>query len=298
MGFTADSTVQWNGLALQTNVISPTELNAVIPSSLVSNANQAAVSVTDSAGNITNYLPFSVLQSPSLSAIVSSASFKGNVVSPGEIVSLFGDALTTGVIGILSADALPLPTSISGTSVVVNGIPAPLFAVSNIDGTEQVNFMIPFEVQGSSLATVALLNSGSESVNIQMPIQESHPAIYTIDGHSAIAVHSDGTTLVSAMKPTVAGETIVFYAAGLGALSPSLATNQPAPSAPLSRVAAGCSMSIGGRIAEVQFCGATPTLVGLYQLNVLVPSGVSSGAADVILQVGSQTAETVSIQVE
>ena len=41
-------------------------------------------------------------------------------------------------------------------------------------------------------------------------------------------------------------------------------------------------MTIGGVAAQVQFAGLTPGLAGLYQVNAIVPEGVTPGAAVVL----------------
>jgi uncharacterized protein (TIGR03437 family) len=49
-------------------------------------------------------------------------------------------------------------------------------------------------------------------------------------------------------------------------------------------------VSIGGQNANVSFAGLTPTLVGLYQVNVTMPAGVTPGnAVPVMLTVAGQT---------
>src|SRR6185295_11883433 len=51
----------------------------------------------------------------------------GQAVAPGSLVSIFGTGLAT---SLLQGDTVPLSTSIGGTSVTMNGIPAPLYFVS------------------------------------------------------------------------------------------------------------------------------------------------------------------------
>jgi hypothetical protein len=60
----------------------------------------------------------------------------GKAVAEGSIVSVFGRNLATVT---QSASTLPLPTTLGGTSVAVNGIPAPIFFVS----PEQLNIQLP-----------------------------------------------------------------------------------------------------------------------------------------------------------
>ena len=40
----------------------------------------------------------------------------------------------------------PLPTSLGNVSVTINGNAVPLYSVSNVNGSEQINFQVPFDL--------------------------------------------------------------------------------------------------------------------------------------------------------
>ena len=104
-----------------------------------------------------------------------------------------------------------------------------------------------------------------------------------------VPVYPDGTP-VDSKKPAGAGDILVVYANGLGPVSPSVATGAQAPS-PAATTTSSPTVTIGGVNAEVQFSGLTPGLVGLYQINVKIPAGVTTGAATpVVVQIGGQSA--------
>ena len=87
-----------------------------------------------------------------MSATVNAASHQQGV-APGMIATIFGTGLTRGVNGILQASTSVLPYSINGTSVLVNGVPAPLFAAANVKGQGQINFEVALggSVLGSAI---------------------------------------------------------------------------------------------------------------------------------------------------
>ena len=73
----------------------------------------------------------------------------------------------------------------------------------------------------------------------------------------------------------------------------------PTPAEPLARTTAQPSVIIGGRSATVSFSGLAPGLIGVYQINVQVPSGAATGdAVPISLSIGevNSNAPTIAIQ--
>ena len=67
-------------------------------------------------------------------------------------------------------------------------------------------------------------------------------------------LHQDGVTPVSAQNPAKPNEVVVFFVTGLGALSPALATGEPAS---LNHVG-NPIVAMDGTSAEIFFAGAAP----------------------------------------
>jgi len=88
--------------------------------------------------------------------------------------------------------------------------------------------------------------------------------------------------LIDASHPARRGAYIVIYLVGMGITNPAVATGQQTPSSPLANAVAP-SVTIGGQTATFLFAGLTPGFVGLYQMNVLVPSAVSPGDAQLVV---------------
>ena len=100
-----------------------------------------------------------------------------------------------------------------------------------------------------------------------------------------------GGNLADATAPARAGDVIVIYCSGLGAVEPPLTAGSPAPTASLTRTAEPVSVSIGGVAAQVDFAGLAPGFSGLYQVNTVVPEAVPRGdAIEVLLRVAGQAA--------
>ena len=82
---------------------------------------------------------------PIINTVVNAASFLPGMV-PGSLATLFGKNLSP-------ATGIEFPgaaTSYKGVTVTIQSIQVPLLAVANINGQEQINFQVPFELQASS----------------------------------------------------------------------------------------------------------------------------------------------------
>lgn len=137
--FTSQSTVYWNGTALQTTFVSNTQLSAQVPASDLTAVNQAAITVSSSGtGPASNSLPFSVNAAPPAGNEIAVYSTGGNdlvwdpavakiyVSMPG-VQGDAGDAIgivdpvagTVSSSGFLGSDPAPLSLSDDGQYLYV-----------------------------------------------------------------------------------------------------------------------------------------------------------------------------------
>ncbi len=221
--------------------------------------------------------------------VVNAASL-GRGVGPGTIVSLFGSRLAPLPQG---AARLPLPAQMNTVVVRVNGVPSPLYYV----GPGQVNFHLPFALPAGPI-TLTVTHAGVESVPLTVnPSGASWPGIFTLtqDGQGQGAILIGNTNLVAGefagvpSRPARRDDIIEIYCTGLGRIDgPAPAPGEPAPVSPLARTVETPVVTVGGADAEVLFSGLAPGLVGLYQVNVRVPSGATAGpAVPVVLRMGA-----------
>jgi uncharacterized protein (TIGR03437 family) len=220
--------------------------------------------------------------------VVNAASFTAQV-SPGALASIFGSNFTgTGVDAIAS---LPLPTSLGGVSVLVNGVAAhALYASSS-----QINFQIPWETKAGS-ATVEVSVNGLATAQVNVTVEAAAPGLF-VQGSHAVVQNSD-FSLNSSSNPAKVGGTILTYLTGAGAVSHQPADGAAAGSSPLSEVTSTVTASIGGQTAAVSFAGLAPGFVGLWQVNVVVPSGLTTaGNYPLTVTVGGQTSNSANVSV-
>jgi uncharacterized protein (TIGR03437 family) len=155
------------------------------------------------------------------SSVVNGASFLQGDPGSGGIATLFGTGLSK-VSGIVQAGAMPLPTQIEGTSVLYGGVLAPLFAVVNVTGEEQINFQVPLSANVVGGSAIIVNNNGSMNAAMALP-STYQPGIFTTDGSNGAILHANYQRVTEA-NPAVGGEVLLLYATGLGLCLPIPAT--------------------------------------------------------------------------
>lgn len=303
LGWTAVPTTESGGnwlLVSPTTATAPSILTVTITSAgLAAGGYKGSITISALPGaNATNsprVLPVTlIIDAPFFAsgAVVSAATFSTDaVVSPGSLASLFGTNLAKSTASAVFSAGV-LPTTLAGTQVLVNEIPAPLLYVS----PTQINFQLP--AVGGTSAAVVVVSNGIRSLPVAVSLAAVVPGIFTAGATSQGAVLNEDSSLNSAQNPAVAGSVIQIYATGLGATNPAVPSGQPAGTSPLSLTVQMPIVLIGGVAAEVQFSGLAPGTVGLYQVNARVPTATAaSPSVPLQIQSGGRTSNLVTIAV-
>jgi uncharacterized protein (TIGR03437 family) len=194
----------------------------------------------------------------------------------------------------VASSQLPLPTSLGGACLNVNGTPVPLLFVSG----SQINAQLPYNVGGT--ASMALYTSAGTSNSFSFGIQGAAPSIFmsgTAGPMTGLAtiVRSDNNQLVTPTNPIHPNDTVVIYLTGMGATTPPVDAGVGAPSSPLAEATAQPAVTLGGAGLNVSYAGLVAGEVGVYQINASVPFGVPQGMS--IPLVISQGGATTSLNV-
>jgi uncharacterized protein (TIGR03437 family) len=232
--------------------------------------------------------------------IVSVAGLTGGPIAPGDQVAVFGANLGP-VEGVRASTSTALPTSLGGTTVSFAGASAPIFYASS----GLVIVQAPTSLAPGS-TTIQVNATNGQSVAVPVAVVQTKPGVLTTDVSGtgqAKASNQDGSRngdgSVSGSTAAAPGSIISVYATGLGPLTPPVAQGAPASLTTLSTTTLPVTASIGGRSATVQWSGAAPGQIGVYQVNILVPLGTPAGAARVQLSVennSSQLGATVQVR--
>lgn len=230
--------------------------------------------------------------------VVNAASFETGSISPGSIISIFGEELGSPETGIGVFDPLSggLIEILQGVSVSVDGRPAPLFFV----GPGQINAQAPAELQPGRTVVVRVLRGDARSTEALVPVTATSPGLFVIpESNRVIAINQDGT-LNGPADAAERSSIVTLYATGMGAVDSNQSTGQPAPLVPLHHVVAPVVATIGGQNAPIHFAGLAPGFVGLVQINVEVPANAPVGAEVAVRLLASgitsQQATTLSIR--
>ena len=256
--------------------------------------------IADSAnGRIRKVSSLGTATPPTISAagVTNGASFKTGLTAGG-LITIFGANLSNNVRGFAAFSSAPLPTTLAGTRVLINGAAIPLFYVVNIAGTEQISAQVPFEIAGQQNVSLAIDNGRTVSPALQVPVLAAQPGIFLPDGVNGAFLHGADNSLVTAAKPARAGEVVVLYCTGLGAVTPGGVTGALASGTALSTTNIKPTVTVGGAAANIAFSGLAPALVGLYQINLTVPPGTPSGSADVVVSANGVSSNTAKLPVQ
>ncbi len=323
--FYAGSTVKANNTSLAPTLLSATQIQVVVPATLltVPGTNVAIVVTNPLGGGSSAPASLNVSNAPTIEAVLNAASYASGSVSPGEIVALFGPGIGP-----------PNPVYMSISNGYVNQNVGGLLVIvgSNLNGYQsapllyadpnQVTVQIPYGVQPGPGQTIQVSN-GTVVANLPtgttITVGVNAPGIFTADGsgigQAAAEVYSGATGLYtglnSASNPTTATDTVVLYMTGEGEyLTPAGAhtgyiippPTPPATLPPQMPAATAPTVTIGGVTAPVVYAGAVEgSIIGLLQVNVTVPSGITPGAAAVVATfpaTGNTTQANVTLTVK
>lgn len=229
---------------------------------------------------------------PRIQSVVNAAD-QGPNVAAGSLVSIFGQQFSPVN---LATSELPIPTALGDSCLTVNGTPIPMLFVS----PNQINAQLPNEATGN--VTMILRTPGGISDNYNLVIKPNAPGVFRASGSGLNApvptvVREKNNELVTASNPVHRNDSLTIYLTGLGPTNPPVASGQPAPSNPLAVTIQQPSVTLGGTPLPVSFSGLAPGLVGVYQINVRVPSSVPAGMSIplMISQPGGSTSVPVRV---
>ena len=221
---------------------------------------------------------------------------QANGFSSNSYIEIYGDSLATETRPWSGSDfqGSNAPQSLSGTRVLVNGLPAFVYYIS----PQQVNVNLPQDLT-TGVVELQVVTNGVPSNILVINRATAAPAMLTT---SAFKVN--GKQYVVALLPTSTasgpfvgpaglipgvpfqqvrpGDSVTLYVLGAGPTNPATQAGVAAPAN--SKVSSTYTLRIGGQTATVDFFGVVAGSIGLYQLNARVPN-ISAGDQPIELTV-------------
>jgi len=215
-------------------------------------------------------------QTPAVTGVVNAFSFVPSL-SPGVLASVNGTNFGT--------DKTALTVTVGGKQTAV------LIAATNT----QVNVQIPVDLQPGA-TTLVVTRSGAASAPFNITLAAYAPALdtnLTAGGDSKSALLLDGNSFkpVTQVKP---GDSVVAFAVGLGATNPAAVTGVAAASNEVCVTSP--QLTLGGVAFAPLFCGIVAGQIGLYQLNLKIPT-VAGGTQPLVLTIGGVSSPPLNVNV-
>jgi uncharacterized protein (TIGR03437 family) len=240
------------------------------------------------AGGLTQEFDGFARRLPSIQAggVVNAATFAlGQGLQPGSYITIFGSDLSDTT---AATSTSYLPLSLASVAVSFDGggitLPGHLHFVS----PGQINVQIPWEYEGQSSVNMKVTYAGYLFSSV-------FPVKLAAASPGSFGILDQSFAVVSPSNAAKRGQVIQIFANGLGPAAGHPASGEPA------RAVVPCdsnpTVTVGGVSATVQFCGLVAPFVGLYQLNVTVPGGVSAGTQPLVISKGGNSA-TVNLPVQ
>jgi uncharacterized protein (TIGR03437 family) len=209
-----------------------------------------------------------------VSSFVNAAS--GQVgITPCGLALVTGSGLAPGISGVVLGNTLgigPLPYTLAGVTITIDGVPAPLQAVSNQSGVQQVNFQTPCETPTGAPATIVVQVGAVTTQVTGVTVFPAQPGIFTYAGPNglnyAYVIDSSGNALTPS-NLAVPGQTYYMFATGLGAV-PGVKTNSAGTGTqtlPVSSIILGIT-STGVPVTSVQYVEGA---IGEYLITFTIP---------------------------
>lgn len=229
--------------------------------------------------------------------IVNAATQVAGPISPGEVLTVYGERLGPPDGRGLQLDKVGhVANTLGQVQVLFDSTPGTLTYV----GPTQINVIAPYAIARKSSLSVLVTNNGIPSTPVSVQVAAVNPGVFTADGSGkgAGAILNEDNSPNSPSNPATAGSIITLFGTGEGVTAQAQSDGNitgnppPMPLAPLSA-------TVDGIAATVLYQGEAPGLVsGVFQMNVRVPANAHSGRVAVVVQSNGLSSPAVTVAVK
>ena len=185
----------------------------------------------------------------------------------------------------------PLPPALANRQVTINDtLSAPMAEVA----PDHISLQIPAGTPtGSPQIAVRVSDTGELIAGSVFPVALYAPGLFPSVSDAPIKTLNQDGTANSASNPAARGSNVRVYGTGQGPVSPQLADGVAAPSdQSVSTVAVPTTdgqsclaqqpsvcVAIGNTFGTIRFSGLAPGMVGIWMIEVQIPTNAATGSA-------------------
>jgi uncharacterized protein (TIGR03437 family) len=163
----------------------------------------------------------------------------------------------------------------NGVSATVNGITAPIVAIS----PAQITVQVPYET-GLGTAVLGVNNNGHVAA-YYFPVTIAAPGMvgFALDPFLGVPVPSAKVGMGIVLEVTGDGDVNPFLATGATPSSSTSSSRLPKPRLPVT-------VTVGGVAASIAFLGIPPGSIGVTELDITIPAKAPTGLQPIVVTVG------------
>ncbi len=249
-----------------------------------------AVSYSATANGSVTFPGNAVPGQPTIASVVNGASLLPGI-APNSWVTIYGSSLASTTDNWNNSIVNgALPTILDGVSVSIGGQPAYIAYISS----GQINLIAPTVSPGP--VAVKVTNGTVTSAAFTVTSGEFSPAFFAWPGNQVVATHLDfsvaakaGTFSGLTTIPAKPGETIILWGTGLGPTTPAAPVGSLVPVNQTDSTPTPPTVTLNNAPVTVSGATLTPGAVGLYQVDIQIPSPLADGDYAVQVSVGGAT---------
>ncbi len=238
-------------------------------------------------------------------SILNSATLTGGAFAPGTLVTIKASKLTSAQFSAADDRLSALATKLGGTEVFLNGVALPLLSVSPVE----IQLQLPYTGVASGFGSIYVRagnpdGSATTSSAASIAFSSASPGIYAFAGSEprpGIVLHQmeqgEGGAPVTQEAPAVSGEIITLWVTGLHALA-NTSEQMPIAGFPSS---AGNDIAftpihalVNGQPAEIVSAALPVSSIGIYQVQVALPSWSNHERAELSLSEDGFSSNTIT----
>lgn len=223
---------------------------------------------------------------PALGVVNAANYIPGRALAPGTLAAIFPspstNVLTAGMTQ--PATSFPLPTTLSGTQVIVNGNASALLYVS----PGQINLPLSMGLPTSGTVDLQVVSATTGQVfgGAEIPLTSASPGLFAGIGGTGtgqVAALNQDNSINSATNPLTRGQVIQLFGTGQGPV-PNPPPDGQSPTAiptavnPQILVGSGSSAAFVPD-ANIIYSGLAPAEAGVWQIDFTVPTTVPAGSS-------------------